>query len=101
MGWLPTSIFPSEARFAHVAFSFRLVEIYVPFVCRTSARRALRLARVVDHTEPATHPASEQVRRGHGQAMRKFLVDSARRKRRIKHGGGRHRVELDDDVPEP
>ena len=45
---------------------------------------------------------------GHGQffataaqAMRKVLVDSARRKRRTTHGGGRHRVDLDDDVPEP
>src|SRR6516225_4857713 len=35
------------------------------------------------------------------QAMRKILVDSARRKRRTMHGDGRHRVELDDDVPEP
>jgi RNA polymerase sigma factor (TIGR02999 family) len=35
------------------------------------------------------------------QAMRKILVDSARRKRRTMAGGGRHRVELDDDVPEP
>jgi RNA polymerase sigma factor (TIGR02999 family) len=34
------------------------------------------------------------------QAMRKILVDSARRKCRTMHGGDRHRVELDDDVPE-
>jgi RNA polymerase sigma factor (TIGR02999 family) len=34
------------------------------------------------------------------QAMRKTLVHSARRKRRTMHGGGRHRVELDGDVPE-
>jgi hypothetical protein len=33
--------------------------------------------------------------------MRKILGDSARRKRRTKHGGGRHRVELDDEVPKP
>ena len=33
--------------------------------------------------------------------MRKILVDSARRKRRTEHGGGRHRVEVDDEVPEP
>jgi hypothetical protein len=33
--------------------------------------------------------------------MRKNLVDSAQRKRRTKHGGGRHRVEVDDEVPEP
>src|SRR5262249_45165730 len=37
MGWLPTSIIPREARFAHVASAFRLAEIYVPFVCRTGA----------------------------------------------------------------
>ena len=35
------------------------------------------------------------------QGMRKTLVDSARRNRRTKDGGGRHRVELDDEVPEP
>src|SRR5213593_893713 len=39
--------------------------------------------------------------RGHffaatAEAMRRILIDSARRKRRPKHGGGRHRVELDD-----
>ena len=35
------------------------------------------------------------------QVMCKILVDSARRKRRTMHGGGRHRVEVDDEVPEP
>jgi propanol-preferring alcohol dehydrogenase len=35
MEWLPTSILPREARFAHVASAFRLAEIYVPFVCHT------------------------------------------------------------------
>ena len=35
------------------------------------------------------------------QAMRHILVDNARRKRRAKHGGGRHRVPLDDVVPAP
>jgi len=44
--------------------------------------------------------------RGHffaaaAQAMRHILVDNARRKRRLKHGGGRQRVPLDDSVPEP
>jgi RNA polymerase sigma factor (TIGR02999 family) len=33
--------------------------------------------------------------------MRHILVDHARRKRRIKHGGGRRRVPLDDVVPSP
>jgi RNA polymerase sigma factor (TIGR02999 family) len=30
------------------------------------------------------------------EAMRRILIDSARRKRRSKHGGERHRVDLDD-----
>jgi RNA polymerase sigma factor (TIGR02999 family) len=34
------------------------------------------------------------------EAMRRILVESARRKSRVKHGGDRQRVELDDhDVP--
>jgi RNA polymerase sigma factor (TIGR02999 family) len=33
------------------------------------------------------------------EAMRRILVENARRKRRIKHGGGVRRVELDDDIP--
>jgi RNA polymerase sigma factor (TIGR02999 family) len=44
--------------------------------------------------------------RGHffaaaAQAMRNILVDNARRKRREKHGGGRHRVTLDEALPAP
>jgi RNA polymerase sigma factor (TIGR02999 family) len=44
--------------------------------------------------------------RGHffaaaAQAMRHILVDNARRKRRPKHGGGRQRVEVDEQVPAP
>jgi RNA polymerase sigma factor (TIGR02999 family) len=44
--------------------------------------------------------------RGHffaaaAQAMRNILVDSARHKRREKHGGGRHRVSLDESMPAP
>lgn len=35
------------------------------------------------------------------QAMRNILVDSARRKRRPKHGGGRQRVALDQALPAP
>jgi RNA polymerase sigma factor (TIGR02999 family) len=30
------------------------------------------------------------------EAMRRILIDQARRKRRTKHGGGRHRVSLDE-----
>jgi RNA polymerase sigma factor (TIGR02999 family) len=44
--------------------------------------------------------------RGHffaaaAQAMRNILVDRARRKRRAKHGGGRHRVTLEEALPAP
>jgi RNA polymerase sigma factor (TIGR02999 family) len=44
--------------------------------------------------------------RGHffaaaAEAMRHILVDNARRRRRVKHGGGRQRVPLDDAVPAP
>jgi RNA polymerase sigma factor (TIGR02999 family) len=39
--------------------------------------------------------------RGHffaaaAEAMRRILIDNARRKRRPKHGGGRHRISLDE-----
>jgi RNA polymerase sigma factor (TIGR02999 family) len=55
--------------------------------------------RLVD-TERAQHWDD----RGHffvaaAEAMRRILVENARRKRRIKHGGGVRRVELDDDLP--
>jgi RNA polymerase sigma factor (TIGR02999 family) len=44
--------------------------------------------------------------RGHffaaaAEAMRHILVDNARRKRCVRHGGGRQRVPLDDVVPAP
>src|SRR5438034_4073063 len=35
------------------------------------------------------------------EAMRRILVENARRKARHKHGGGRQRVEWDGDVPDP
>jgi RNA polymerase sigma factor (TIGR02999 family) len=42
--------------------------------------------------------------RGHffaaaAEAMRRILVEKARRKRRIKHGGGRQRLDLDEACP--
>ncbi|HYT87856.1 MAG TPA: ECF-type sigma factor [Gemmataceae bacterium] len=57
--------------------------------------------RLVD-AEKAQHWNS----RGHffaaaAQAMRNILVDNARRRRRTKHGGGRHRVALDEALPAP
>lgn len=41
--------------------------------------------------------------RGHffgaaAEAMRRILVENARRKRRLKRGGGRHRIELDEAI---
>jgi RNA polymerase sigma factor (TIGR02999 family) len=44
--------------------------------------------------------------RGHffaaaAEAMRRILVDQARRKQTHKHGGGRLRVQLPDDLPDP
>jgi RNA polymerase sigma factor (TIGR02999 family) len=35
------------------------------------------------------------------EAMRHILVDNARRKRRAKHGGGRQRVQLDEEITAP
>ena len=51
------------------------------------------------HTEQGQHWDS----RGHffaaaAEAMRRILIDQARRKRRPKHGGGRNRVSLDEDL---
>jgi RNA polymerase sigma factor (TIGR02999 family) len=42
--------------------------------------------------------------RGHffaaaAEAMRRILVENARRKQQLKHGGGRHRVDLGDAAP--
>jgi RNA polymerase sigma factor (TIGR02999 family) len=42
--------------------------------------------------------------RGHffaaaAEAMRRILVENARRKRRVKHGGGRQRIDLDEACP--
>src|SRR5687767_13902583 len=44
MEWLPISIFPREARFAHVASAFRLTENYVPFVRPTECNLAREVA---------------------------------------------------------
>src|SRR5262245_58596614 len=54
--------------------------------------------------EPENHPADAVSwhSRGHffaaaAEAMRRILVEQARRKQRIKHGGGQQRIELDSD----
>ena len=57
--------------------------------------------RLVDSEQSKDWHARGQFFAPAAQAMRKILGDSARRKRRTKHGGGRHRVELDDEVPKP
>jgi RNA polymerase sigma factor (TIGR02999 family) len=54
---------------------------------------------------PAT-PQAAFNGRGHffgaaAEAMRRILVESARRKARLKRGGDGHRVELQDDLPAP
>jgi hypothetical protein len=38
--WLPSSLFTREALVAYVVFIVRLAEIYVPFACRTDARKS-------------------------------------------------------------
>jgi len=34
------------------------------------------------------------------EAMRRIMIENARRKKAVKHGGGRRRVELDHDAPD-
>src|SRR5262245_4411456 len=56
--------------------------------------------RLVDH-----EPARRWNSRGHffaaaAEAMRRILVENARKKCRVKHGGGRRRVELDEATPQ-
>ncbi|MCI0462347.1 MAG: ECF-type sigma factor [Gemmataceae bacterium] len=55
--------------------------------------------RLVD-SDPAPHWNS----RGHffaaaAEAMRRILIENARRKQRVKHGGGRQRIDLDQACP--
>src|SRR5262245_39788820 len=49
----------------------------------------------------AAEGAGEWDGRGHffaaaAEAMRRILVENVRRKKRLRHGGGRHQVELDE-----
>jgi RNA polymerase sigma factor (TIGR02999 family) len=58
--------------------------------------------REIHGDEPRVSP--EFANRGHffaaaAEAMRRILVESARRKKRIKHGGGRHRIDINDVAP--
>jgi hypothetical protein len=45
MDGLPSSILPTEARFAHVASAVQLADIYVPFVDPTSVSSDVVFAR--------------------------------------------------------
>jgi RNA polymerase sigma factor (TIGR02999 family) len=59
-------------------------------------------ARVANALEPEWEARFED-NRGHffaaaAEAMRRILIDNARRKRRPKHGGGRERVDLEEAV---
>jgi RNA polymerase sigma factor (TIGR02999 family) len=59
--------------------------------------------RLVGQWAPGEAPAATFSGRGHffaaaAEAMRRILVESARRKGRVRHGGGRRRVDLDEAV---
>jgi RNA polymerase sigma factor (TIGR02999 family) len=52
------------------------------------------------------NPEQSWDNRGHffaaaAEAMRRILIDNARRKKRDRHGGDQHRVALSDDLPTP
>ena len=52
--------------------------------------------RLVDAEGPRSWESRGQFFAAAAEAMRRILIDSARRKRRPKHGGDRNRVDLDD-----
>jgi len=59
--------------------------------------------RVIGDSPNADRPAPQWENRGHffaaaALAMRRILVERARHRRRIRHGGGRERAELSDDL---
>jgi RNA polymerase sigma factor (TIGR02999 family) len=60
--------------------------------------------RLVGHPPPGDSPEVVFSSRGHffaaaAEAMRRILIDNARRKKRPKHGGDRRRVDLDEGAP--
>ena len=57
--------------------------------------------RLVDQKQPGTWKGRGHFFAAAAEAMRRILVENARRKQRIKHGGGRHRVDLEDAVASP
>jgi RNA polymerase sigma factor (TIGR02999 family) len=59
--------------------------------------------RLVGDRDPIEPSGARFASRGHffaaaAEAMRRILIDSARRKKRPKHGGDRKRVELDEAI---
>lgn len=53
--------------------------------------------RMIDQTRVAWHGRTHFFAVG-AQAMRRILVDHARKQRRLKHGGGRYRVQLGENM---
>jgi RNA polymerase sigma factor (TIGR02999 family) len=54
--------------------------------------------RLLKDFEPRTWDSRGHFFAAAAEAMRRILVDAARRKRRVKHGGARKRVELTEDL---
>lgn len=54
--------------------------------------------RLVDTTRTQPWKSRAHFFKSAAEAMRRILVESARRKKYIRHGGGAHRVELDDQA---
>lgn len=54
--------------------------------------------RLVDSSNSASWNSRGHFFMAAAEAMRRILVEKARRKRRIRHGGGKHRVELEDRI---
>jgi RNA polymerase sigma factor (TIGR02999 family) len=52
--------------------------------------------RLVDQAQPQSWHGRGHFFAAAAEAMRRILIENARRKGRVRHGGGRQRVELDD-----
>ncbi len=55
--------------------------------------------RLVDQSQPQRWDNSRHFFSAAAEAMRRILIDRARRKKSLKHGGGRQRVDLDAAEP--
>ena len=55
--------------------------------------------RLVDQSQPQQWENSRHFFSAAAEAMRRILIDRARRKKSLKHGGGRRRVDLDAAEP--